>query len=131
MTRFGGLGLAAFFVAATGCTGVGKHAARSGASADTILVVQIKYFPIDGELIDIRTTGDWGESLAYTHAKVDSVSTLLRASLSEATRYHGYRLPEAVPSLVYEILETYASDLNGNAWKDVWNKVLPPRENLT
>ena len=30
-----------------------------------------------------------------------------------------------------EILETYASDLNGNAWKDVWNKVLPPRENLT
>ncbi len=30
-----------------------------------------------------------------------------------------------------EILETYASDLNGNAWNDVWNSVLPPREDLT
>jgi len=74
---------------------------------DTVRVVEVKYFPIRGESIDREVTGDWGESLDSTRHKVDAISELLRTSLTEGTRYHGYADSTAGPSLVYEILDAY------------------------
>ncbi len=73
-------------------------------SPDTIRVVVIKYFPVAEGLIDINITGDWGESLAYTRHKVDSVSATLAGSLSEGTRYHAYENPSAPSALYYDIV---------------------------
>ncbi len=107
MERFRWLGFLMVFLPATGCSDAGEHSKHSGAPSDTIRVVEIRYFPVEGEKIDIGQTGDWGESLDFTRTRVDSISAVLRASLSEGSRYHGYRSAEAIPSLLYESVETY------------------------
>ena len=72
-----------------------------------VRVVVVKYFPVAGENIDISKTGDWGIGLDRTRRKVDSITTGLVQFLSDASRYHGYNVPDAPPSVVYEVVGTY------------------------
>ena len=39
-----------------------------------IPIVIVKYFPVDGERIDIKVTGDWGEPLAATRQKTERIT---------------------------------------------------------
>lgn len=71
-----------------------------------IPVVVVKYFPVKGEKIDISITGDWGESLAYTRHKTDSLSQRLVDFLNDASRFRAYKNPDAAPSLKYKIVKT-------------------------
>ncbi len=71
-----------------------------------IPVVVVKYFPVKGENIDINVTGDWGESLAYTRHKTDSLSQRLVEFLNDASRFRAYKNPSAAPSLKYKIVKT-------------------------
>jgi hypothetical protein len=72
-----------------------------------IPVVVVKYFPVKDNNIDIEVTGDWGKSLSYTRQKTDSLTEELVQWLEEASRYHGYKVPDATPSLNYRILKTF------------------------
>jgi hypothetical protein len=70
-------------------------------------IVVVKYFPVNGDLIDIRVTGDWGKSLAVTRTKTDSLTRALVDSLREASRYHRYRNSSAEPGIRYLVVKTY------------------------
>jgi hypothetical protein len=72
-----------------------------------IPVVVVKFFPVDGDSIDINTTGDWGRSLAFTQAKTDTITRDLIAALEAGSRYHGYKDSTARPSLDYRVVETF------------------------
>ena len=88
-----------------GCKTSSEQASNfTSAQPDTIRVVLVSYFPVQGEYIDNTKTGDWGEKLDFTRAKVDSVTAVLVNSLQKGSIYHGYKDSLAVPSLVYEIV---------------------------
>ncbi len=72
-----------------------------------IPVVVVKYFPVQDSLIDIEVTGDWGKGLEYTRHKTDSITQRLKDFLQDASRYHGYKNPDAQPSLTYKIVKTF------------------------
>jgi hypothetical protein len=67
-------------------------------------IVIVKYFPVDGDKIDIKVTGDWGDSLAATREKTERITRQTIAALEEGSRYHGYKDPGAKPSLKYTVL---------------------------
>jgi hypothetical protein len=69
-----------------------------------IPIIIVKYFPVDGEKIDIKITGDWDDSLAATRAKTERITQQTIQALEEGSRYHGYKDKSAKPSLAYEIL---------------------------
>ena len=69
-------------------------------------VLIVKYFPVQGDRIDQTVTGDWGASLQETREKTDQLTSKVVESLEEGSRYHGYKNPQARPSLDFEILET-------------------------
>ncbi|MDA1028568.1 MAG: hypothetical protein O3B41_05890 [Bacteroidetes bacterium] len=71
---------------------------------DTIRVFIASYFPISDGKIDQSVTGDWGKSLEFTQAKVDSVTNRIIDALEEGSRMHGYKDPQAPKSLVYKII---------------------------
>ena len=68
-------------------------------------VLVIKYFPVNGDRIDLAVTGDWGASLEETRQKTDKLTKAVIHALQEGSRYHGYKDTEAQPSLAYEVLE--------------------------
>ncbi|HEY3321117.1 MAG TPA: hypothetical protein VGP72_11675 [Planctomycetota bacterium] len=72
-----------------------------------IPVVVVKYFPVNGELIDKAVTGDWGAPLNETREKVGRVTQDVLTALQEGSRYHGYKIADAKPSLKYTVLKTY------------------------
>ncbi len=72
-----------------------------------IPVVVVKYFPVNGDLIDIATTGDWGKSLNFTQQKVDSLTGRLVDILGNASRYHAYKNSAAKPGVRYTVMHTY------------------------
>ena len=67
-------------------------------------IVVVKYFPVEGDKIDIRVTGDWSDSLAATREKTERITRQTIAALEEGSRYHGYKDPGARPSLKYTVL---------------------------
>jgi len=69
-------------------------------------VVVVKYFPVKGDSIDIKVTGDWGRGFLFTRNKVDSLSRELAKVLSEASRYHAYKNSSAQPSVKYTVIKT-------------------------
>ncbi len=71
-----------------------------------IPVLVVRYFPVAGDRIDLKATGDWGESLAATREKTERVTREVIQALEEGSRYHGYKDPAAVPSLRYRVVET-------------------------
>jgi len=71
-----------------------------------IPIVIVKYFPVDGDRVDIRVTGDWGDTLAATRKKTERITQQTIAALQEGSCYHGYKDASAKPSLKYTILTT-------------------------
>jgi len=71
-----------------------------------IPILIVKYFPVDGERIDVKVTGDWGDSLAATREKTERITRQTIAALEEGSRYHGYKDANARPSLKYTVLAT-------------------------
>ncbi len=69
-----------------------------------IPIIIVKYFPVDGDRIDIKVTGDWGDSLAATRDKTERITRQTIAALEEGSRYHGYKDANAKPSLKYTVL---------------------------
>jgi hypothetical protein len=65
-----------------------------------IPIVIVKYFPLDGNNIDIKVTGDWGDSLSATREKTERITQRTIAALEEGSRYHGYKDKNAKPSLI-------------------------------
>jgi hypothetical protein len=72
-----------------------------------IPVVVVKYFPVKGELIDQKVTGDWGAPLEETRKKTDQLIKEVLAALQEGARYHGYKDEAAKPSLAYRVVKTF------------------------
>jgi hypothetical protein len=72
----------------------------------TIPVLIVRYFPVKGDLIDIRVTGDIGGPL--THVRRHTIQTTEQAihALETGSIYHGYKDPAALPSLRYQIVDT-------------------------
>lgn len=70
-----------------------------------IPIVIVKYFPLDGDKIDINVTGDWGDLLSATREKTERITRQTTAALEEGSRYHGYKDKNAKPSLKYKILD--------------------------
>jgi len=68
-------------------------------------IVIVKYFPIDGDRIDVRVTGDWGDLLSATREKTERITRQTIAAIEEGSRYHGYKDKNAKPSLKYKILD--------------------------
>jgi hypothetical protein len=69
-----------------------------------IPVLVVKYFPVQGGLIDQKATGDWGAPLDQTRKKTETINRELIVALREGSRYHGYKDKQAKPSLQYKIL---------------------------
>ena len=81
-------------------------AGRQPALPMEVPVLVIRYFPVQGDRIDRALTGDWGATLVETRAKTIQVTERVVAALQEGSRYHGYKNPNAKPSLAYRIVET-------------------------
>lgn len=69
----------------------------------TVPVLVVHYFPTNGEKIDIRATGDWGEFLAATREKTRRQTDELVLALENGSRYRGDRNSSAEPALKYSI----------------------------
>lgn len=88
------------------CTAVPDQDRPSGPPWE-IPVVVVRYLPTsDGDVVDISATGDWGESLAYTRRKTDSLTAALIVALEDGSRYRAYADPAAPPSLRYHVVHT-------------------------
>jgi hypothetical protein len=88
--------------------GLGASVARSAEPRIPmkIPVLVVKYFPVDGDRIDQKVTGDWGASLDETREKTQRLTKEVADALQEGSRYHGYKDPQAKPSLIYEVVDT-------------------------
>jgi hypothetical protein len=64
-------------------------------------VLVVNYFPTNGNLIDLRVTGDWGASLSETERKTERQTREVIAALETGSRYHGYQDPSAEPCMKY------------------------------
>ena len=69
-------------------------------------VLAIGYFPTNGDRIDLKVTGDWGAPTAETVEKTRRQTRTVLAALESGTRYHGYKNPQAKPTLKYELAGT-------------------------
>lgn len=83
-----------------------KIAAPAAGPPWEIPVLVLKYLPVKGDRIDVSVTGDWGETLAATREKTDRLTREVAAALTEGSRYHAYKNPDAKPSLRYVIVDT-------------------------
>lgn len=63
----------------------------------TIPVLAICYYPLRGNHIDRRITGDVGNALADIRAHVARTSDQVVAALEKGSAYHGYKEPFASP----------------------------------
>ena len=71
-----------------------------------IPVLLVKYFPVQGDLIDQKVTGDWGAPLDETRKKTEQLTQEVVTALQEGSRYHGYKDEQANPSLAYRVVKT-------------------------
>ena len=61
----------------------------------------VRYFPVRGEQIDLRATGDVGGSLQSLRQHTDRTTQQVLEALQQGSRYHGYKDPSAPASLRY------------------------------
>lgn len=73
----------------------------------TIPIAVVAYFPLDGDRIDIKVTGDWGETYAATRAKCARATKEAIAALEQGSRWHGYKDCTAQPSLRYQVVAEF------------------------
>ncbi len=69
-------------------------------------VLNVKYFPVKGDRIDLSVTGDWGAPLEATRRKTEQLTREVVQALQEGSKYHGYKNPRATPSLAYKVVDT-------------------------
>jgi len=69
-------------------------------------VLVIRYFPVIGDQIDIAVTGDVSGSLADVRRHTVRATEGLIQAMETGSTYHGYKDPEAQPSLDYQIVGT-------------------------
>ena len=69
-----------------------------------IPVLIVRYFPTAGDQIDRRITGDVGGSLQELRRRTEQITGQVIAALQEGSRYHGYKQPDAPPSLHYTVI---------------------------
>ena len=72
-----------------------------------IPVIVIKYFPLDGDKIDKKITGDYGESLEYTRTKTDSITQRIIQTMESGSTYHAYKDTTVIPSLKYDVVKVF------------------------
>lgn len=72
--------------------------------AMTVPVVVVSYFPVDGDRIDKRATGDWDDTLESTRAKCRRMTRETLAALEEGSRFRGYKNPQAPAALRYRVV---------------------------
>lgn len=72
-----------------------------------IPVAVVHYFPLDGDRIDIKVTGDWGAPYEETRAKCDRLTREVVEALQEGSRFRGYKDPSAPAALTYRIVARY------------------------
>ncbi len=73
----------------------------------TIPIVSVSYFPVKGKNIDREKTGDVGGTLNDIRKKVSGMEKAALKTLTDGTRYHGYKDKSAEPSLKYEVVKHY------------------------
>jgi len=71
----------------------------------TIPVLLISYLPAKDGQIDIAVTGDVNGSVGAMREHVARTTEQVIAAMHEGSRYHGYKDPQAPPSLRYEIAD--------------------------
>jgi hypothetical protein len=71
----------------------------------TIPVLIVAYYPVRDGCVDIRITGDIGEPLPVVKRHVQLTTNHVIHALQVGSIYHGYKNPDAQPSLRYEIIE--------------------------
>jgi hypothetical protein len=72
----------------------------------TIPVLLVHYFPTRGDQLDRRTTGDVGASLAQIRQHTAQTTQTVIHALEAGSTYHGYKNPDAQPSLHYHIVDS-------------------------
>lgn len=71
----------------------------------TIPVLLVSFFPVKGERIDRRVTGDVGEPLAVVRGHTQDTTERIINALQTGSAYHGYKDPAAEPSLRYQVVD--------------------------
>ncbi|MBK8051384.1 MAG: hypothetical protein IPK16_32375 [Anaerolineales bacterium] len=72
----------------------------------TVPVLLIHYFPVSGDQLDVRATGDVRGSLAEIRQHTERTTQRVLEALAQGSIYHGYKDPIAKPSLHYEIVDS-------------------------
>ncbi len=81
-------------------------------------VLVVRYFPVRGDQIDLRATGDVSGSLQTLRQHTDRTTQQVIEALQRGSRYHGYKDPAAPASLRY----TVAGDIEYLEPLPTWRK---------
>jgi hypothetical protein len=72
-----------------------------------IPVVSVSYFPVKGDMIDKEKTGDVGGKLSDLRKKVSSMEADALKTLTDGTRYRGYKNSAVKPAMNYTVVKRY------------------------
>lgn len=72
----------------------------------TIPVVLVHYFPAQGSQLDRNVTGDIGGTLDQIRRHTARTTQQVIETLENGSRYHGYKVPTARPSLRYQVVQS-------------------------
>ena len=72
----------------------------------TIPLLVISYFPVEGDWIDRTVTGDVSAPLEQIRRHTVETTKHVIQALETGSIYHGYKDPDAQPSLRYQIVDT-------------------------
>ena len=72
-----------------------------------VKVVVVKYFPLQGDKIDITVTGDVNGTLDAMRKHTDKITEEVIYAMEEGSRYRGYKDKAAKPSLDFNVVKTY------------------------
>jgi hypothetical protein len=70
----------------------------------SVPVLVVHFFPTNGSNIDIKQTGDWGESLVLTRQKTQRQTAEILHVLQEGSRYRAFEDSNAVPCVQYRVV---------------------------
>ena len=80
--------------------------ARQPADSFHIPVLVVSYFPVKQGRIDRQVTGDVGAPLDEIRRHTSQTTQQVIQSLETGSTYHGYKDPDAQPSLYYQIVDS-------------------------
>ena len=80
--------------------------AQADGVAWEIPVLLVRFFPVTGDQIDRRVTGDVGGALHDMRRRTEQITGQVIEALEQGSRYHGYKDAAVQPSLHYTVVET-------------------------